>query len=78
MEPRWFRIFIYITGACRLVNLRRLALSLRAAAGVAERYAGWRRFFTGFVPCACFADCFLRRAFGARCDASFNRLVPGY
>ena len=31
MEPRWFRIFIYIAGACRLVNLRRLPLSLREA-----------------------------------------------
>jgi len=71
VEPRWYRIFIYITGACRVVNLPRLALSLREAAGVAARYAGWRRFFPGL-------DCFLRRAFGARCDASFNHLVPGY
>jgi hypothetical protein len=33
VEPRWFRIFIYITGACRLVNLRRLALPLRRTLG---------------------------------------------
>jgi hypothetical protein len=78
VEPRWFRIFIYITGVCRLVNLRRLALSLREAASVAARYASWRRFFPGFIRCACFVDCFFRRAFGARCDASFNHLVPGY
>ena len=75
MELRWFRIFIYITGACRLVNLRRLALSLCEAAGVAARYAGWRHFFPGFIRYACFVHCFFRRAFGARCD-SFN-LVPG-
>ena len=37
-----------------------------------------REAFLQDVPCACFADCFLRRAFGARGDASFNRLVPGY
>jgi hypothetical protein len=27
VEPRWFRIFIYIAGACRLVNLRRLGIA---------------------------------------------------
>ena len=61
VEPRWFRIFIYITGGRRLVNLRRLALSFReATAGVAARYAAWRRF-RGFIRCACFAKPELKR-----------------
>jgi hypothetical protein len=72
VEPRWFWIFIYVT----IVPPGQP--STLGVVYVGARYAGWRRFFPGFIRCACFVDCFFRRAFGARCDASFNRLVAGY
>ena len=58
MEPRWYRIFIYITGACRLVNLPRLAcLFVGQPASLHVMPAG-DAFFPGFIRCASLSTVF--------------------